>query len=353
MGGFSVRAWAVLFLAALLLGGGGPVSAHQDHYRAGKDNAATAVEERDKAPRKKRTSRWGADYFPNVTLITHEGKSVRFFDDLLKDKVVILNFMYTSCPDVCPLETVRMVDLQRILGDRVGKDIFMYSITIDPAIDTPEVLKRYMDKLGVGPGWLFLTGDEADILLLRRKMGLYIEGIDDDGDNNNHNVSLVIGNQRTGRWMKRSPFDNPYFLAAQVGSWLGNWRRPADANQNSYATAPRLRLLTLGERLFRTRCTTCHTIGAENIIVQGDQPRLGPDLSGVTQRRERAWLARWLAEPDRMLAEKDPIALELFARYDNLPMPNLSLSKIEVDALIEFMSDESRRVEKTQQNARQ
>ena len=69
---------------------------------------------------RKRSSRWGANYFPNVPLITHEGKTVRFFDDLIKDKVVVINFIYTTCPDACPLETARLTELYKILGDRVG-----------------------------------------------------------------------------------------------------------------------------------------------------------------------------------------------------------------------------------------
>ena len=103
-------------------------------------------------------SPWGADYFPNVPLTTHEGKTVHFFDDLIKDKIVVINFIYATCPDTCPLETSRLTSVQRILGDRVGKDIFMYSITIDPDHDTPEVLAEYAERYRVGPGWVFLTG---------------------------------------------------------------------------------------------------------------------------------------------------------------------------------------------------
>src|SRR5262245_34400333 len=134
--------------------------------------------------------RWGADYFPNVRLTTHEGKVVRFFDDLLENKVVVINFMYTSCPDVCPLETAKLAELQAILGDRVGQDVFLYSITIDPRIDTPSVLREYAARYGARPGWLFLTGAEDDITLLRRKLGLYIAEIEDQGSSD-HNVSLL------------------------------------------------------------------------------------------------------------------------------------------------------------------
>lgn len=351
---FSLRIFGVLLLVTSFLGGGAPVLGHQEHKRAVKDRAAAEVKAPRQAPRqasrKKRRSPWGKNYFPNVPLVTHDGKSVRFFDDLLKGKVVMLNFIYTSCPDVCSVETSRLVNVQEILGERVGKDIFMYSITIDPDNDTPEVLRQYREKFGVGPGWSFLTGNEADILLLRKKMGLYTEDIDQDGATNNHNVSLIIGNQSTGQWMKRSPFDDPNFLAAQVGSWLGNWQRPEDANKNSYADAPKLRNPSMGENLFRTRCSSCHTIGGGDIR-KASLRRLGPDLQGVVARREPAWLARWLAEPDKMLAEKDPIAMELAVKYDNMPMPNLSLSRREVKALIDFMAAEDRRLAKTQQSA--
>ena len=292
-------------------------------------------------------SRWGANYFPNVPLVTHEGKSVRFFDDLLKDKVVAINFIYTSCQDTCALETARLANVQRILGDRVGKDVFMYSITIDPEHDTPEVLQEYAKKFQVGPGWLFLTGKEADITLLRRKLGLYIEEIQDGS--NNHNLSLIMGNQSTGRWMKRSPFENPYVLATQMGDWLHNWKRPNLA-KNGYADAPKLRNISRGETLFRTRCTSCHTIG-EGDRVGPDRNTVGPDLLGVTEQRDEAWLGRWLAAPDKMLAEKDPIAMELYAKYNNVLMPNMRLNKLEVASLIDYMDGESRRVEKTQQNS--
>src|SRR2546427_12373909 len=118
-------------------------------------------------------SPWGANYFPNVPLTTQDGTTVHFYDDLLKGKAVAINAIYTNCKDECPLETARLVQVQQLLSDRVGKDIFFYSITIDPQQDTPAVLKAYAEQFGVGPGWLFLTGTQADIDLLSRKLGLY------------------------------------------------------------------------------------------------------------------------------------------------------------------------------------
>src|SRR6266849_4573833 len=143
-------------------------------------------------------NRWGADYFPNVPLTTQDGTSVHLYDDLLKGKSVAINVIYTSCQDECPLETARLVQVQRLLGERMGKDIFFYSITIDPKRDTPEVLKTYADKFGVGPGWLFLTGKDEDIKLATKKLGLSRARDADTRDG--HGSSLMVGNEPTGQW---------------------------------------------------------------------------------------------------------------------------------------------------------
>ena len=115
---------------------------------------------------------WGADYFPNVPLVTQDGKVVRFYDDLLKGKSVAINLIYTHCSASCPLETAKLTQVQRIFGDRMGKDVFFYSISIDPKNDTPEAMKAYMEKYHIGPGWLFLTGKVEDIKLIAQKLGL-------------------------------------------------------------------------------------------------------------------------------------------------------------------------------------
>ncbi len=283
---------------------------------------------------------WGADYFPNVPLVTHEGNTVRFFDDVIKDKVVVINFIYTRCPDACPLETARLREVQKILGDRVGHDVFMYTITIDPEYDTQEVLKHYAEKFEVGPGWLFMTGKKADIILLRKKLGLYSEE-DESGTLSTHTLSLIIGNQKTGQWMKASPFENPYILATQVGSWLHNWKLPPKTKRD-YASAPEVRNISKGESLFRTRCSACHTIGMEDVPGSKKQD-LGPDLLNVTERRDRLWLIRWMAEPDKMLEEKDPLAMAMLEAYNNVPMPNLRLNEAEIQALLTYIEEESRR----------
>ena len=268
-------------------------------------------------------NRWGAGYFPNVELVTQDGNTVRFYDDLLKGKAVAVNTMYTSCKDECPLETARLVQVQRLLGDRMGKDIFFYSITTDPKRDKPEVLKAYAEKFGVGPGWLFLTGNEEDLKLVIKKLGL--AAARDLARRDGHSPSLMVGNEPTGQWMRNSAVDNPKFLVATIGTFMG-WRDPKPGK--SYAEA---RPLTLdrGGYVFQTRCVGCHTIGKGDVV--------GPDLAGVTSRRERAWLVRYVAEPDRMLAEGDPTAIALFAKYKNIAMPNLGLGKDDAAAVLSYI----------------
>lgn len=284
------------------------------------------------APVAQAGSRWGADYFPNTLLTTSTGETVRFFDDLIRDKIVAINFIYTSCPDTCPLETAQLVQVQNILGERLGREVFFYSISIDPDTDTPDVLERYRQRFGAR--WTFLTGNEQDIIVLRRKLGLYIEEIQDGS--NNHNVSMIIGNQSTGRWMRRSPFENPYVLADQIGNWLADWKPPP--RREKYADAPALRDVSPGEHLFRTRCASCHTLDGN------ERPgAIGPDLLGVTRKRELNWLLNWLRAPDEMLAAKDPIALSLYRRYREVAMPNMRLNQGEAMDLVAFMDTETQR----------
>jgi protein SCO1/2 len=109
--------------------------------------------------------------FPNVPLRTHDGRTVRFYDDLLRGKIVTLNFMYVECEGTCPGLTSTLVELQKQLGDRVGRDILMLSITLQPEADTSERLRAYADRYGAGPGMIFLTGKPGDIDVLRRALG--------------------------------------------------------------------------------------------------------------------------------------------------------------------------------------
>jgi protein SCO1/2 len=272
-------------------------------------------------------AKWGADYFPDVTLTTQDGKPVRLYDDLLKGKSVAINVIYTSCTDECPLETARMAEVQRLLGAHAGKDVQFYSISIDPEHDTPEVLKAYANKFNVGPGWLFLTGKKEDIKLVTRKLGLSRNS--DAANRDGHASSLMLGNEPSGQWMRNSAVDNPRFLAATMRNFFG-WKDEVPVA--SYANAKALEV-NRAQFTFESRCASCHTIGG------GD--RIGPDLVGVTERRDRRWLGRYLQEPEKVLAEGDPIAKTLFDKYKQVRMPNLKLGTEDVDVLLSYIKTKS------------
>ncbi|MGE5093567.1 MAG: SCO family protein [Betaproteobacteria bacterium] len=278
-------------------------------------------------------SPWDASYFTNVVLTDQDGNKLRFYDDMLKGKVVLINFIYATCHDACPLETAKLRQVQERLAGHVGRDMFMYSISITPEIDTPAVLKEYSEKFHVGPGWKFLTGSAGDILMLRKKLGLYSD--DTAEKDEGHGMSLVVGNESTGVWLKRSSFDNPKVLARVMSERLLNYRN-ASTGAPSYAETATHVTIDPGEDLFRRRCQDCHTVGAGDAI--------GPDLAGVTERRERAWLTKFIEDPNAMIEAKDPIATALFIKHRKLPMPRLGLSDHDVAVLLEYIDKQTGKI---------
>jgi protein SCO1/2 len=139
-------------------------------------------------------------HLPNVELTTQDGKVVHFYDDLVKDKMVVINFMYAHCEGICPTVTANLVRVQKILHDRIGHNIFMYSITLKPEEDTPQILQEYAAMHGAKPGWLFLTGKPVDIELLRRSLGFTNSDPVEDAEKSNHIGMLRIGNEPMLRW---------------------------------------------------------------------------------------------------------------------------------------------------------
>lgn len=279
-------------------------------------------------------SPWGKDYFPNVTLTTQDNKKVKFYDDVLQGKVLVVNFIFTKCGDVCPLDTAQLKKVSELLGDRMGKSVFFYSISVDPANDTPAALTEFKKKYEIGKGWTFLTGKLDDITLIQKKLGL-----EPAGDKpTEHSTSIILANEPQGQWIKRSPFENPQMLANLLAGHLNakGMLMSETGPKQSYANAVSVPAGDAGQQLFRTRCASCHTIGA------GDT--LGPDLLMATGKHTDAWMKRWLTEPDKMIAEGDPYVKAQMAQFRGLAMPNLKLDAAQVDQLIAFMDSESRSV---------
>lgn len=138
---------------------------------------------------------------PNTLLLTQDNKPVRLYDDLLKDKIFLINMFFITCTDgVCPRATANLAKVQSLIGSRLGRDIFMYSITLDAKRDTSKALKEYSSYFDVKPGWFFLTGEPGDIERLRRPLGFWDPDPKRDADKTSHAGIVVIGNERLDRW---------------------------------------------------------------------------------------------------------------------------------------------------------
>ena len=158
-------------------------------------------------------------YFPNLVLTNQDGQKLKFYDDLVKDKLVIFNFFYAKCEGICSPITRNLVRVQNILGDRVGKDMFMYSFTLKPKEDNPMALKHYAEMHKVKPGWFFLTGSPEDMELLRRKLGFVDPDPEVDKDLSNHIGVIKYGNEPLQRWGGCPGMSAPDWIAETI-SWV-------------------------------------------------------------------------------------------------------------------------------------
>jgi len=155
-------------------------------------------------------------HLPNVELITQDNQKVHFYTDLIKDRRVVIQFMFARCKDICPVITHHLVEVQKFLKGRVGRDIFFYSITLSPEEDSPRDLKAYAKLHGVGPGWTFLTGKPDDILLLRKSLGFFYNDPKEDADRNNHSGMLVVGTEPLMRWAMCQGGADPKWIATVI-----------------------------------------------------------------------------------------------------------------------------------------
>ncbi|HYG78912.1 MAG TPA: SCO family protein [Pyrinomonadaceae bacterium] len=135
-------------------------------------------------------------YFTDVELVNQDGEKMRLYSDLLKDRVVVINFFFATCKGTCLPMNRSIQKVQDVLGDRLGKDAYIISISVDPTVDTPPRLKEYAGKINARPGWYFMTGDKASVEFALKKLGQYVANRED------HTNIVLIGNERTGLWKK-------------------------------------------------------------------------------------------------------------------------------------------------------
>ncbi len=100
---------------------------------------------------------------PDVKVLDQDGRRLNFYTDLVKDKVVVINFVFTSCKTFCPMLGARFSKLQTLLGERLGKDVFLISVSTDPETDSPERLKAWGEQFKAKAGWTLITGEKEEI----------------------------------------------------------------------------------------------------------------------------------------------------------------------------------------------
>jgi protein SCO1/2 len=223
------------------------------------------------SPAQRGAVRKQTDKLPNVLLKTQHGNAVRFYDDLVRDRTVLINLMYTGCGDICPANTAQLAALHERLGARVGSDIALLSVSIDPAGDSPERLERYWRAFGARPGWLFVTGAPADVERLRRALGLYDLDPDIDDDPAQHSGMLVIGNDRSDKWLTLPVMTETDLLAVAV----------------LRVAAQRAGIAGQGREPYTRFCATCH--GGKG---DGDGPLARALVPPPARHSDAAYMAR-------------------------------------------------------------
>jgi cytochrome oxidase Cu insertion factor (SCO1/SenC/PrrC family) len=140
------------------------------------------------------------EYFSDRPLVDQDGQQHRFFSDLLRGHIVVLNVVFTHCEDACPLMTKRLLGVSREVGDRFGQDVRFISVSVDPQRDTPERLKAFAVEQGADlPGWRFVTGNADDSQYILGRLGQWSD------DENDHSTLLLVGNASQARWSKIPP----------------------------------------------------------------------------------------------------------------------------------------------------
>jgi len=151
------------------------------------------------------------DYFTNLEVISQDGDRMRFYDDVLRGKVVVLNFIFTNCQGACPMMTRNLTLVRDMLGDAVGNDIHFVSISLDPVRDTPAAMKAFAQTHDADQqGWLFLTGQPQNLEHIVSALGQYTDDLEA------HSTLLLAANVRTAHWTKIPPTVPPNGVAERL-----------------------------------------------------------------------------------------------------------------------------------------
>ncbi|HLM55060.1 MAG TPA: SCO family protein, partial [Pyrinomonadaceae bacterium] len=148
---------------------------------------------------------------PDVELLDQDGRKVRFYSDLVRGKTVAVNFIFTTCTTVCPPLGATFARVQKELGGRVGRDVQLISVSVDPVTDTPERMKAWGEKFKAGPGWTLVTGEKAAVDELLKALAASTARKED------HTPTVLIGNDAKGEWTRAYGLTAPSKLVRIIG----------------------------------------------------------------------------------------------------------------------------------------
>ena len=151
------------------------------------------------------------NYFTDLEVIDQNGQPLRFYSDVLKDRVVLINFIFTSCRDACPMMTQKLIQTRSLMVDSVKDDIWFVSISIDPERDTPEAMRKFAKRQGVDDErWIWLTGSKQNLDHIVKKLGQYTQEVEA------HSTLMLAGNTRTRHWTRVMPSLPPAGIAQKM-----------------------------------------------------------------------------------------------------------------------------------------
>ncbi len=150
----------------------------------------------------------------NTELLDQNGTQVKFISDIVGDRIIAINFIYTDCHTACPVVSAIFAKLQNQLGEKLQKDVRMVSLSINPITDTPESLKTYSTHFNAKPEWVWLTGEKKPVDDLLKGLGVY------SADYSNHTPVILVGDSISGVWTRFDGFTRPETLAAKIDELL-------------------------------------------------------------------------------------------------------------------------------------
>ncbi|NMG75653.1 SCO family protein [Aromatoleum diolicum] len=209
----SASALTLAVALALALQGGAAFAHGKDHPEAGAA-AASQPSATKAAPVAQPVSAGTRDaraYFSDTLLLTQDGRQVKFYSDVLKDRVVLLNVVFTNCKDACPLITRKLKEVRAALGEPLASKVHFISISSDPEKDSPQALKAFAAKNEAdNPNWTFLTGDKANVDFVLARLGQLGESPE------GHSTLLIAGDVGAKRWNKIRPDAAPVAIAERL-----------------------------------------------------------------------------------------------------------------------------------------